>query len=79
MAFKPKKNEIAQVITETATLPSSIQSTDTGAGGHFDTFERTKQYQFTLQPSVRTKIDELAKEKGFRSASAFVNDLFKKM
>lgn len=40
-------------------------------------FERTKQFQFTLQPSVREKIALLAKENGYRSASSFLNDYFK--
>lgn len=40
-------------------------------------FERTKQFQFTLQPSVREKINRLAKENGYRSASSFLNDYFK--
>ena len=42
-------------------------------------FERTKQFQFTLQPSVREKINRLAKEHGYRSASSFLNDYFKNL
>lgn len=42
-------------------------------------FERTKQFQFTLQPSVREKIALLAKENGYRSASSFLNDYFKSL
>ena len=42
-------------------------------------FERTKQFQFTLQPSVREKINCLAKENGYRSASSFLNDYFKNL
>ena len=42
-------------------------------------FERTKQFQFTLQPSVREKINRLAKENGYRSASSFLNDYFKSL
>ena len=42
-------------------------------------FERTKQFQFTLQPSVREKISRLAKENGYRSASSFLNDYFKNL
>ena len=44
-----------------------------------DDFERTKQFQFTLQPSVREKINRLAKENGYRSASSFLNDYFKNL
>ena len=42
-------------------------------------FERTKQFQFTLQPSVREKIALLAKDNGYRSASSFLNDYFKNL
>ena len=42
-------------------------------------FERTKQFLFTLQPSVREKIALLAKENGYRSASSFLNDYFKNL
>ena len=42
-------------------------------------FERTKQFQFTLQPSVREKIALLAKGNGYRSASSFLNDYFKNL
>ena len=42
-------------------------------------FERTKQFQFTLHPSVREKIALLAKENGYRSASSFLNDYFKNL
>lgn len=42
-------------------------------------FERTKQFQFTLQPSVREKINRLANENGYRSASSFLNDYFKNL
>ena len=42
-------------------------------------FERTKQFQFKLQPSVREKINRLAKENGYRSASSFLNDYFKNL
>ena len=42
-------------------------------------FEKTKQFQLTLQPSVREKINRLAKENGYRSASSFLNDYFKNL
>ncbi|MGYP000079685358 len=42
-------------------------------------FEKTKQFQLTLQPSVREKISRLAKENGYRSASSYVNDHFKNL
>ena len=71
MAFESKKKQISKSLQETLReikTPSAVE-----------TFERTKQYQFTLQPSVREKIDSLAKEKGYRSASSFINDYFKNL
>lgn len=38
--------------------------------------ENRKPYPFTLKPSVRKKITKLANENGYKSASAFVNDIF---
>lgn len=67
MGFE-KNNSIRKVLKDT-----QIDTTESNY------FERTKQYQFTLQPSVREKINKLAKEKGFRSASSFINDYFKNL
>lgn len=39
--------------------------------------ERKENVGYTLEPSVRRKIVELAKKHGYNSASAFVNDVFK--
>lgn len=71
MAFESKQNKISK------TLQESLKEVDTTYS--VDRFERTKQYQFTLQPSVREKIDKLSKDKGYRSASSFVNDFFKNL
>ena len=73
MAFDKKQKDISRMLkaTDQENEPSSV--------GFSDSFERTKQYQFTLQPSVRKNIDRLAQENGFRSASSYINDFFKKM
>ena len=42
-------------------------------------FEKTKAYPFTLQPSVRKKIDKLAIEAGAKSASSYLNEYFKRL
>lgn len=42
-------------------------------------FEKTKAYPFTLQPSVRKKIDKLALEAGAKSASSYLNEYFKRL
>ncbi|MGT2636773.1 hypothetical protein ACVRWL_03020 [Streptococcus ratti] len=74
MAFDNKQSSISEMIkaTENKKNPSSEVSVE-------DRFERTKQFQFTLQPSVREKITRLAKENGYRSASSYLNDYFKKL
>ncbi|WP_019779299.1 hypothetical protein [Streptococcus sobrinus] len=74
MAFDNKQSSISQMIkaTEHKTVPSSETTVEDG-------FERTKQFQFTLQPSVREKIARLAKENGYRSASSYLNDYFKNL
>jgi hypothetical protein len=41
--------------------------------------ERTKNYTFTLQPSVRKKLEQLAKEHNFKSSSKFLSELIKNM
>lgn len=42
-------------------------------------FEKTKPYQFTLQPSVRKKIKQLAKKSGAKSSSSYLNEYFKRL
>lgn len=71
MAFNKKNEQITKSLRETLK--------DVNRSLTDETFERTKQYQFTLQPSVREKIDKLSKEKGYRSASSFINDFFKNL
>ena len=44
-----------------------------------DEEERTKNYTFSLQPSARKRLDGLAKEHNFKSASKFLNELIKNM
>lgn len=44
-----------------------------------DEEERTKNYTFSLQPSARKRLDGLAKEHNFKSASKFLNELIKKI
>ncbi|WP_080569319.1 hypothetical protein [Streptococcus sobrinus] len=56
--------------------PTELQTTQIEGPGNF---ERTKNFQFTLQPSVRQKITDEARERGYRSASSFLNDFFKNL
>lgn len=39
--------------------------------------EKKQRYQFTLEPRIRKKIEELAKENGYNSSSEFLNELIK--
>lgn len=73
MAFDQENNNLRRM------LQSTEENNTTEVLGVRDEFERTKQFQFTLQPSVREKIAKLAKEQGYRSASSFLNDYFKKL
>ena len=42
-------------------------------------FEKTKQFQLTLQPTVREKISRLTKEDLWQSVYIHVNDNFKNL
>ncbi|HFQ1564893.1 ribbon-helix-helix domain-containing protein [Staphylococcus aureus] len=39
--------------------------------------EKKERFQFTLEPSVRKKIERLANENGYASSSEFINELIK--
>ncbi|MBY5035339.1 hypothetical protein K6V78_09845 [Streptococcus gallolyticus] len=75
MAFNPNDDKFRDLLTKTEEAqPSSVPASNSSEAGNY---EKTKQFQFTLQPSVREKIGQLAEEQGYRSASAFVNEFFK--
>lgn len=60
-------------VDEKKEIQSNVETTNNSS------FEKTKKYQFTLQPSVREKIIKLANESGYRSASAYINNHFKNL
>ncbi|HEM3504611.1 TPA: hypothetical protein U1B13_000543 [Streptococcus suis] len=68
MAFKPKEKEISQLIQ--TTNPSVAQPIFSPNEGNY---ERKKQYQFTLKPSNREKLNQLAMAAGARSASDYLD------
>ena len=74
MAFEKKNSNISKMLKSTEEKEHRTEVVKVG-----EDFERTKQFQFTLQPSVRKKINRLAKENGYRSASSFLNDYFKNL
>lgn len=74
MAFDKNNKKISEMLKATEEKETKQEVVKV-----VEDFERTKQFQFTLQPSVREKINRLAKENGYRSASSFLNDYFKKL
>lgn len=73
MAFKPKEKEISKIIE--ATTPPVAQPVFSSEAS----FERKKQYQFTLKPSNREKLGRLAKAAGARSVSDYLDRLLESM
>ena len=69
MAFTPKEKEISQII-EASSQPDQ---TSNKVAVEFESFERKKQFQFTLKPSNRKKLDKLAKAAGAKSASDYLD------
>lgn len=67
MAFIPKEKEISQII-EATHQPEQVSEV-----ANFESFERKKQFQFTLKPSNRKKLDEIAKAAGAKSASDYLD------
>lgn len=79
MAFDPENKNIKKALQKNETE----QPTDTKDKLVIPVFkdeeERTKNYTFSLQPSARKRLDGLAKEHNFKSASKFLNELIKNM
>lgn len=71
MAFTPKEKEISQII-EASSQPDQ---TPNKVVVEFESFERKKQFQFTLKPSNREKLDKVAKAAGAKSASDYLDKL----
>ena len=68
MAFNPKNEQLTKAVRK-----------DSALFNNEDEHETTKHYTFTLQPSVRKRLDAVAKEKGFKSASKFLNALISEL
>ena len=71
MAFTPKEKEISQIIEAS----SQLDRTPNEVAVEFESFERKKQFQFTLKPSNRKKLDKIAKAAGAKSASDYLDKL----
>ena len=75
MAFTPKEKEISQII-EASSQPDR---TPNEVEVEFGSFERKKQFQFTLKPSNRKKLDKIAKAAGAKSASDYLDKLIESL
>lgn len=79
MAFEPKKREIKQALQEEKSILKEKTSIEVPTYDESQQEEKTKTYTFTLQPSVRKKLDIIAKEHNYKSSSKFINELIKNM
>lgn len=79
MAFEPKQNEIKKALQEQTKGMTETTSIEVPIFDESMQEERTKTYTFTLQPSIRKKLDIIAKEHNYKSSSKFLNELIKKM
>ena len=75
MAFTPKEKEISQIIEAS----SQLDRTPNEVAVEFESFERKKQFQFTLKPSNRKKLDKIAKAAGAKSASDYLDKLIESL
>lgn len=62
----PTETEINTNASDTFVLPKSIS-------------EKKSNWNFSLLPSTREKITQIARERGYKSDSAFLDDIFKNM
>lgn len=78
MAFEPRNKNITEALhTSTSTDNVSNREDTLIIPSYQEITEKTKNYTFSLQPSVRKKLTLISKEQGFPSASSFLNSLIK--
>ncbi|MGG6831235.1 UNVERIFIED_CONTAM: hypothetical protein KB574_00065 [Streptococcus canis] len=84
MAFDGHNPNIKSVLEETQadalrTAPEEKATKEEFISSIIPSVERKKTYTFSMKPSVRKRLDEVVKEKGFRSSSelleALINNL----
>lgn len=79
MAFDPNNKDIKKALQQTESKKKENVDTSTkdivvpiqDGGGR----ETTKSYNFTLKPSIRNKLRELARIHNYKSDSKFLSDL----
>ena len=79
MAFNPENRNIKKALQKNESERPTEPKDKLIIPVFNDENERTKNYTFTLHPSVRKRLDGLAKEHNFKSASKFLNELIKNM
>lgn len=73
MAFEPKNKEIKQALND---KNKEVSPTSSFKLPMFkdDVDERVKTFTFTMKPSIRKKLEIIAKENGYQSSSKFLSD-----
>lgn len=77
MAFDPKNKKIQQALREPENKKVNKSEEKVSLPSYKEKEEKTQNYTFSLQPSVRKKLTAISKEQGFPSASSFINELVK--
>lgn len=79
MAFEPHNKNITEALRTTNETLTRKEEEALIIPSYQDTIEKTQNYTFSLQPSVRKKLTAVSKEQGFPSASSFLNSLIKEL
>ena len=86
MAFNPKNEQLTKAVRKDSAFENKANDNlgnktvlQVPVFNNEDEHETTKHYTCTLQPSVRKRLDAVAKEKGFKSASKFLNALISEL
>lgn len=82
MAFDPKNKEIKKALHNEGKEAAGTERKDTSFPlpvFQENEYEKTKNFTFSLQPSVRKKMDDLAEQQGYNAASKFLNELIKSL
>lgn len=77
MAFEPHNKNITEALRTPSEKVVNKEEEVLIIPSYQDTTEKTQNYTFSLQPSVRKKLTAVSKEQGFPSASSFLNSLIK--
>lgn len=77
MSFNPNQGrKFAEVLKETPRVGEvSSKEVSSEKSSNYIKREKRRPYTFSLKPSARTKLTEIAKEHGYSSSSSFLNDV----